>query len=335
MPDSMITVERFIASQERQHPDATGTFTDILLQLSLAAKIIARSVNKAGLVDIVGASGSENVHGERVQKLDEYADAVIAQVVGQGGNICGIVSEESERITTVPEAHETGPYVIAIDPLDGSSNIDVNVSVGTIFSIHRKRSAGRDAQNSDALQPGSEQCAAGYVHYGSSTMMVFTTGAGVHGFTLDPSIGEFLLSHPNMKMPSPGQRVYSINEGYASKWTAGQQRLVERFRSGEGDEGSFSARYVGSMVADFHRTMLHGGIFMYPGTVEAPRGKLRMLYEVAPISMVCEQAGGLASDGYSRILDVQPKELHERVPAFIGSPDLVELAERYLAGDSS
>ncbi len=333
MSDSMMTVERFIAEQERLHPDATGTFTDVLLQLSLAAKIIARSVTKAGLVDIVGASGAKNVHGETVQKLDEYADDVIVEVVGKGGSVCGIVSEESERITTIPETYEAGPYVIAIDPLDGSSNIDVNISVGTIFSIHRKRSAGRDAQDSDALQPGAEQCAAGYVHYGSSTMMVFTTGAGVHAFTLDPSIGEFLLSHRNMKIPSPGKRIYSVNEGYTNKWTSGQQRLVERFRTGTGEEGSFSARYVGSMVADFHRTMLQGGIFMYPGTADAPRGKLRMLYEVAPMAMICEQAGGLASDGRNRILDIQPRELHERVPAYIGSPGLVELAERYLLED--
>jgi len=333
VPDSMTTVERFIAEQERLHPDATGTFTDILLQLSLAAKIIARSVTKAGLVDILGAAGSENVHGERVQKLDEYADDVIVQVLGKGGSICGIVSEESERLVRIPDSYETGPYLIAVDPLDGSSNIDVNISVGTIFSIHRKLSPGREPEESDALQLGTEQCAAGYVHYGSSTMLVFTTGAGVHGFTLDPSIGEFLLSHPNLKMPTPGKRVYSVNEGYTSKWTDGQKRLVERFRNGEGDEGSFSARYVGSMVADFHRTLLYGGIFMYPGTIDNPSGKLRLLYEVAPLSLVCEQAGGRASDGRGRILDIQPTGLHQRVPAYMGSPELVELAEEHLAND--
>ncbi|MCG8468118.1 MAG: class 1 fructose-bisphosphatase [Gemmatimonadetes bacterium] len=327
----MVTVEQFIAEQEREHPDATGAFTDVLLQMSLAAKIIARSVNKAGLVDILGAAGTDNVHGEEVQKLDEYANDVIVEILGKGGSVCGIASEESERLILIPEGYETGPYVISIDPLDGSSNIDVNISVGTIFSIHRKRSTGRDVQESDVMQLGSEQCAAGYVQYGSSTMLVFTTGAGAHGFTLDPSIGEFLLSHPNMKMPRPGKRIYSINEGYAPKWSDGQRRLVERFRNGEGEEGSFSARYVGSMVADFHRTLLRGGIFMYPGTVDAPGGKLRLLYEVAPLAFVCEQAGGQASDGRHRVLDIEPTELHQRIPAFMGSPELVELAERYLA----
>lgn len=333
MSESIVTIEQFIAGQEREHPDATGAFTDVLLQVSLAAKIISRSVSKAGLVDILGAAGSENVHGEQVQKLDEYADAVIAQVLGRGGSVCGIVSEESEHLIRIPEPHETGPYVIAIDPLDGSSNIDVNISVGTIFSIHRKRSSGRDAQASDVLQRGSEQCAAGYVHYGSSTMLVFTTGAGVHGFTLDPSIGEFLLSHPNLEIPTPGAHVYSVNEGYTTQWSEGQQRLVRRFRGEEDGVEAFSARYVGSMVADFHRTLLRGGIFMYPGTLAKPQGKLRLLYEVAPLSLLCEQAGGLASDGHDRILDIEPTDLHQRTPAFMGSPDLVQLVEHYLAED--
>jgi len=331
--ESIVTVEHFIAEQQRRHPDATGAFTDVLLQISLAAKIISRSVNKAGLVDIIGATENHNVHGEQVQKLDEYAHDVFVQILGKGGRVCGIVSEESDHAIRIPEGYDVGPYVVAIDPLDGSSNIDVNVSVGTIFSVHRKRSLGRDAQPSDALQPGAEQCAAGYVHYGASTMLVFTTGAGTHGFTLDPSIGEFLLSHRDMKMPSPGKKVYSVNEGYTTQWSEGQRSLMRYLRGEEGAAGGFSARYVGSMVADVHRTMLRGGLFMYPGTVTKPEGKLRLLYEVAPMAFVCEQAGGLASDGRRRILEIQPTELHQRVPAFIGSPELVERAEDFLVED--
>ncbi len=328
----IVTVEHFIADQQRVHPHATGAFTDIMLQLTLAAKIISKAVNKAGLVDILGKAGKQNVHGEDVRKLDEYAQGILVEFMSRCGSLCGIVSEESEDLVPIPEPWETGPYVIAFDPLDGSTNIDVNISVGTIFSIYRRRSEGaRDAQVSDVLQPGTKQLAAGYVLYGSSTMLVFTTGNGVHGFTLDPSIGEFLLSHREMRLPEPGRNVYSLNEGYFTQWTEGQQRLVRRFRGEEEGVEAFSARYVGSMVADFHRTLLHGGIFMYPGTVAKPRGKLRLLYEVAPLSFVCEQAGGKASDGARRILDLVPTELHQRVPVFMGSRDLVDLAESYLA----
>jgi len=327
-----LTVEQFIARQEREHPEATGTFTDILFQLALAAKIIARSVNKAGLADILGYAGRQNVQGEEVKKLDEYADRVLIETVAKGGSICGVVSEEDEHVVPVPEPHEVGPYVIAFDPLDGSSNIDVNVSVGTIFSIHRRRSEGiRDAQEVDALQPGRDQCAAGYVLFGSSTMLVFTTGAGVHGFTLDPSIGEFLLSHPDMRIPNPGKRIYSINEGNTAAWTEAQRRLVRHLRGEEGGGEPFSARYVGSMVADVHRTLLYGGIFMYPATQTKPEGKLRLLYEVAPLSFVCEQAGGAATDGRQRILDIVPTDIHQRVPVFMGSTEYVRLAGEVLA----
>jgi fructose-1,6-bisphosphatase I len=329
--DPIVTVEHFIASQEREHPHATGAFTDILRQLSLAAKIISRAVNKAGLVDILGMSGRQNVHGEEVKKLDEYANDVLIEVLARCGSVSGVASEEEEEIVTVPEPYETGPYVIALDPLDGSSNIEVNISVGTIFSIHRKRSDGRDAQLTDLMQPGRDQCAAGYVLYGSSTMLVFTTGSGVHGFTLDPSIGEFLLSHPNMRIPDPGARIYSVNEGNATAWTDEQQALVRRLKGEEGDEAPFSGRYVGSMVADFHRTLQYGGIFMYPGTRERPEGKLRLLYEVAPLAFVCEQAGGASTDGRNRSLDTQPTELHQRVPVFMGSAGYVEMAGQMLA----
>lgn len=334
MSDPITTVEQFIAEQEREHPDATGAFTDILLQLILGAKIISRSVNKAGLVDIIGDAGKENVQGEVVQKLDEYANDVLVDVLGRCGSLSGLASEEAEDIIAVPDAYEAGPYVVAFDPLDGSSNIDVNISVGTIFSIHRKRpGTGRDATVEDLLQPGRDQCAAGYVLYGSSTMLVFTTGAGTHGFTLDPSIGEFLLSHRSMMIPEPGKRIYSINEGHSRAWTPGQQRLVRYFRGEEEGSTPFSARYVGSMVADFHRTLQYGGIFMYPGTRDKPEGKLRLLYEVAPLAFVCEQAGGASTDGRTRTLDMQPTELHQRVPVFMGNRSHVELAAEYLAGE--
>lgn len=333
--EKVVTLEHFIAAQERRHPEATGAFTNVLYGLCLAAKLVARSVNKAGLVDILGKTGRRNVHGEEVKKLDQYAEDVIVQVMEPSGHLCGIASEESEDIITIPERYEVGPYVLLVDPLDGSSNIDANISVGTIFSIHRRLSDGtRDAGIEDFLQAGTRQLAAGYILYGSSTMLVFTSGNGVHGFTLDPSIGEFLLSHESMRIPTPGKKIYSVNEGYFKQWTESQQRLVRRFRGEEPGTDSFSSRYVGSMVADFHRTLLYGGIFMYPGTRSRPEGKLRLLYEVAPLSLVCEQAGGRASDGRRQILDIEPRELHQRVPIFLGSAEHVEMAEEYLAADA-
>jgi len=331
--EPITTIQQFIADQEREYPSATGAFTDILLQVTLAAKIIARSVNKAGLVDILGQTGRQNIHGEAVKKLDEYANDVLIEVLGQGGSVGGMASEEVEGLIPVPEPYEVGPYVIAFDPLDGSSNIDANISVGTIFSVHRRRGDGPLAEERDFLQPGSEQIAAGYVLYGSSTMLVFTTGAGAHGFTLDPSIGEFLLSHPHMRIPSPGKRIYSINEGNTTAWSPEQRRLIRAFR-GEDGEAPFSARYVGSMVADVHRTLLYGGIFMYPGTASKPEGKLRLLYEVAPLSLVCEQAGGASTDGRQRVLDIVPSSLHQRVPVFMGSTEYVEMARAYLSADA-
>ncbi len=331
MATGIVTVEHFIANQQRKHPQATGAFTDILLQISLAAKVISMAVNRAGLIDILGVSGDRNVHGEAVQKLDEYANDVLVTVLSRCGNLCSMASEEAEHLIDTAEENREGSYVIALDPLDGSSNIDVNISVGTIFSVHRKLSEGHGGEVGDFLQPGYRQCAAGYVLYGSSTMLVFTAGAGVHGFTLDPGIGEFLLSYRSMKIPSPGKNIYSINEAYFDSWSPGQQKLVERFRQPPGGQPAFSSRYVGSMVADFHRTLLRGGIFMYPGTTSSPEGKLRLLYEVAPLAMVCEQANGRASDGRRRILDIEPTGLHQRVPVFLGSAELVKTAERYLA----
>ncbi len=336
MEQQAIAVETFITEQERDHPEATGAFTGALTTLCLAAKVISSSVNQAGLVDILGKTGRRNVHGEDVKKLDEYANDVIVATLQRRGHLAGIASEEAEDVLGIPEPYRVGPYLLLIDPLDGSSNIDANISVGTIFSIHRRLgSRDRHIEARDFLQRGTEQCAAGYVLYGSSTMLVFTTGAGVHGFTLDPSIGEFLLSHHDMKIPTPGEKIYSVNEGYFMKWTEGQQRLVRRLRGEEEGKGNgaFSARYVGSLVADFHRTLLYGGMFMYPGTREKPEGKLRLMYEVAPLAFVCEQAGGRASDGRQRILEIQPTELHQRVPTYLGAVEHVEMAEQYLAED--
>jgi fructose-1,6-bisphosphatase I len=330
---SVITIERHIVEQERLHPEATGAFSSILYDMALAAKLISREVRKAGLVDILGEVGSTNVHGESVKKLDEYADDVIFRALDHCGHLCAMASEESEDIIPIPDKFPTGNYCLLFDPLDGSSNIDANVSVGTIFSIHRKISSGERGTLEDCLQPGSRQIAAGYVVYGSSTMLVYTTGKGVHGFTLDPSIGEFLLSHPSIRMPQPGQRIYSINEGNYAKWSPEQQRLVDHIKGLDGkNDRPFSARYVGSMVADFHRTLLYGGVFMYPADAHNPRGKLRLLYEAAPLAMIAEQAGGRASDGTKDILSIQPEHLHERTPLYMGTSEYVTMAERYLAG---
>jgi fructose-1,6-bisphosphatase I len=268
---SVVTIERHIIERERAFPEATGALSAILYDIALAGKMISREVRKAGLVDIIGYTGDVNVHGETVKKLDEYADEVIFKALDHCGHLCVMASEEAEDIRPIPEKFETGSYVLLYDPLDGSSNIDVNVSVGTIFSIHRKVSKGERGGLEDCLQPGRDQVAAGYVVYGSSTMLVYTTGHGVHGFTLDPSIGEFLLSHPDMKIPDPGKEIYSVNEGNSPHWSAGQKKLVRHLK-GEDDGKAFSSRYIGSMVADVHRTLLYGGLFMYPADARNPRG---------------------------------------------------------------
>ncbi len=328
----VVTLERHIIEAERSHPGATGAFSNILHSITLAAKIISREVNKAGLVDVLGATGDTNIQGESVQKLDLYAQDVIYNAMDHSGHLCCMVSEESEDILPIPEAFPKGEYVLVFDPLDGSSNIDVNASIGTIFAIHRKVSDGEDGTLEDCLQAGRQQLAAGYVLYGSSTMLVYTSGAGVHGFTLDPSIGEFLLSHRNIRIPDPGARLYSINEAYYPRWSVGQQELMQHFKGLSDDSGpSFSSRYIGSLVADFHRTLLKGGIFMYPADSKNPNGKLRLLYEAAPMAMICEQAGGKASNGFGSILDLVPEGLHQRTPLYVGSAPLVELAESYLA----
>jgi fructose-1,6-bisphosphatase I len=330
---SVVTIERHIIEAERQFPEATGAFSSILYDIAFAAKMIAREVRRAGLNDILGLTGEVNVQGEEVKKLDEFANDVIFKALDHTGHLCGMASEEEEDFIPIPDRFPTGKYCVMYDPLDGSSNIDANVSVGTIFSIHRKVSDHERGCVQDCLQPGTRQVAAGYVVYGSSTMLVYTTGNGVHGFTLEPSIGEFLLSHPNMRIPAPGQRIYSCNEGNYVHWTEEQRRFVDHLKGVDGENAKpFSSRYIGSLVADFHRNLLYGGLFMYPADARSPRGKLRLLYEAAPLAMICEHAGGRASDGTQRILDIVPTELHERTPLYIGTAAYVEQAERFLAG---
>ncbi|NIN71517.1 MAG: class 1 fructose-bisphosphatase [Gemmatimonadetes bacterium] len=328
MAEPVITIGRHIIEQERRYPEATGAFSDILLDIAIAAKIISREINRAGLVDIVGSAGKLNVHGEDVRKLDEFADEVIFNALDHSGNLCVMASEEVEDPIPIPEKFPCGNYALLHDPLDGSSNIEANVSLGTIFSIHRRISNGERGGMEDLLQPGVRQVAAGYVVYGSSTMLVYTTGAGVHGFTLEPSIGEFLLSHPSMKIPDPGKKIYSVNEAYYKRWSPGQQRAVDELK----DDG-FSLRYIGSLVADFHRTLLYGGVFMYPADSANPTGKLRLLYEAAPLAMVIGEAGGASSDGHGSILDIEPQELHQRTPLYLGNRHLIEKAEAAIRSD--
>jgi fructose-1,6-bisphosphatase I len=332
---SVVTIERHIVEQERQFPEATGAFSNILYEIALAAKLISREVNKAGLVDILGGTDRTNVHGEEVKKLDLYAHEVIFQALDHGGTLCCMASEESEEILPIPERFPTGHYCLLYDPLDGSSNIDANVSVGTIFSIHHKVSTAARGCSADCMQTGRRQVAAGYVVYGSSTMLVYSTGLAVHGFTLDPSIGEFLLSHPNIRIPAPGARLYSCNDANYMRWSPGQRRLMDHFKGiDNGGQPPFTARYIGSLVADFHRNLLYGGIFMYPADTNSPRGKLRLLYEAAPLAMIVAAAGGYASDGERDILDIQPDSLHQRTPLYIGSKDLVETAERFVGAEA-
>jgi fructose-1,6-bisphosphatase I len=330
---SVVTIERFIIEQERQHPEATGQLSGILYDIALAAKMIANKVRSAGLADILGSAENENVQGEMQQKLDVFANETIVKAMDHSGRLCGMASEEEADIIPIPEQFRCGKYCLMFDPLDGSSNIDVNVPVGTIFSIVHKVSRGKHATLEDFLQPGRRQVAAGYVIYGSSTMLVYTTGQGAHGFTLDPSIGEFLLSHPNIRIPNDG-RYLSVNDSYEEHWDGQVRQLMRRFRALEGDRKALMVRYVGSLVADFHRNLLGGGIFCYPSNKKNRSGKLRLLYEANPLAFIVEEAGGAAIDGSQRILDVHPTELHQRVPLYIGSKQDVDLAQQVLAGSS-
>jgi len=335
MSQELITIERHILDQERTFPEATGEFTQLLYDITFSAKVISREVSKAGLVEILGSTGKENIQGEEVQKLDEFANRVIFQSMDHTGRLCIMASEEMEAAIPIPEQYACGKYVLLFDPLDGSSNIEANVSIGSIFSIHRKRSTGQRGELSDLLQKGSEQVGAAYVVYGSSTMFVYTTGKGVHGFTLDPSVGEFLLSHPNIKIP-PNGGIYSVNEGNYMFWENGMKGYVDYLKSDRNSLSKpYSLRYIGSMVADLHRTLLYGGIFMYPldyKNPQKPSGKLRLLYEASPMALIFQQAGGRASDGHNNILDIQPQSLHQRTPLIIGAADDVKIAEEYIQG---
>jgi fructose-1,6-bisphosphatase I len=329
---TLITIERHIQQQQQLFPQATGTFTSLLQDMALSAKLIAKETTRAGLVNILGATDDENVFGERQQKLDIYADDVIWRMTDHTGRLAGVVSEEHDGIRHIPEKYPTGSYVLIYDPLDGSSNIDVNTSIGTIFAIHRKFTKGRDAQLDDVLQEGKRLVAAGYVIYGSSTMMVYTTGQGVFGFTLDPSLGEFILSHPHITVPTKAG-YYSINQGYEKYWTPGVRRYIKHLQGMEGEGGEpLHTRYIGSMVSDFHRNLLKGGVFMYPGDTRKGReyGKIRLMHEAQALSFIVEQAGGYASDGVGNILDIRPHAIEQVVPVFMGNRAEVELAEKYI-----
>jgi fructose-1,6-bisphosphatase I len=333
MPHFM-TLPRHIQEGEKLHPEATGELSAILNQLGLAAKVISLEVNKAGLVDILGFTGDSNVHGEQVKKLDIFAHDIMIKAMDHGGHFCVMASEEEEDIIHIPAHHKIGKYVLLFDPLDGSSNIDVNVSIGTIFSVYKRISKdGKPGTLEDCLQEGYKQVAAGYIVYGSSTILVYTAGHGVHGFTLDPAFGEFLLSHPNMKIPEKG-RIYSINEGNYKYWDDGLKKYIKYLQDAD-NRGvkPYTSRYIGSMVADVHRNLIYGGIYMYPADKRSPNGKLRLMYECNPMALIIEAAGGRAIDGNQRILDVQPNSLHQRIPIFIGSKDDVDMVEKFLKED--
>ena len=331
----LVTLEDYIIKKQNDFPYATGELTSLLSAIVLATKVVNREVNKAGIADITGAYGAENVQGEQQQKLDVYADEVFMNALEAKGQVCGMASEEQEDFVQF-DSHiaQNGNYVVMIDPLDGSSNIDVNVSIGTIFSIYRRVSpVGQPLEMRDFLQKGEEQVAAGYVIYGSSTMLVYTTGKGVNGFTLDPSIGTFYLSHPDMQIPKKG-KIYSVNEGNYPHFSEGMKKYVGYCKELDTDTNRpYSARYIGSLVADFHRNMLKGGLFMYPATTTAPNGKLRLLYECNPFAMIAEQAGGLATDGKNRVMEIDPTELHQRIPYFTGSEDMVNQVTKFLEED--
>lgn len=326
------TLTQFIIERQADFPFATGEFSRLLYQVGVAAKVINKKVNKAGLVDILGEAGEVNVQGEDQKKLDVFANYQLIQALKSSGECCGVASEEDQEIITFDsDLSRDGNYIFCMDPLDGSSNIDVNVSIGTIFSIYRRISPrGEKAVLEDFLQEGTKQIAAGYIIYGSSTMLVYTTGRGVFGFTLDPSIGEFCLSHMGIQTPNNGS-IYSINEGNIGKFPDGVKKYIGYCQETDKETNRpYSGRYIGSLVADFHRNLLKGGIFIYPQTASAPNGKLRLIYECNPIAFLAEQAGGKATSGTERILEIKPHSLHQRVPFIVGSKNMVDKVESFL-----
>lgn len=317
------TLDRFIKRKQDDFPFATGELSQLLRDIALAGKIVIREISRSGLLNIGGAFGSQNVQGEEQQKLDVIANIRFIRALRNGGEVCAIISEEEEGIHDLENPN--GKYVVAIDPLDGSSNIDVNVSIGTIFSIYRRKSPlGGPVQMEDVLQKGTEQVGAGYLLYGSSSMLVYTTGEGVNGFTYEPSLGEFILSHQDIKTPQDG-KIFSINEGYWYEYDQSVRDYVDHCKHNQ-----YSGRYIGSLVADFHRNMLKGGIYMYPATTKSPNGKLRLMYECNTLAYIIEQAGGIATDGHRRIMEIEPTELHQRVPFYVGSKSMVEKAEGFI-----
>ena len=326
------TLEQFIIERQGDAPGSSGQFSRLLRDIALAAKIVDRDVRKAGLVDIFGEAGGENATGDTQKKLDVLAHDEFVRALRRGGEVCMIGSEEHDEAIPIKTDGHSGRYIVLMDPLDGSSNVDVNVSIGTIFSIYRLPEGCEEPITEHCLQPGRDQVAAGYVVYGSSTMLVYTTGNGVNGFTLDPSIGEFLLSHPDIKTPNMG-KIYSINEGNYTSWEDGTKEYIKWLQQEDKvTDRPYTSRYIGSFVADFHRNLLKGGIYIYPANVRDPRGKLRLMYEANPMAFIVEQAGGRASTGTAPILDVKPEALHQRSPVYIGSADMVEMAEDFVAG---
>lgn len=327
----LITLEEYIIQSQNRFPGATGELSQLLRDIGLAAKIISREVNKAGITNLLGLDGSENVHGESVKKLDRFADDQLISALDRSMITCMVISEENDGIVRLNS--DGGKYIVYLDPLDGSSNIDVNVSIGSIFSIYmRNPDLKRDLSEKDALQPGTDQVAAGYVLYGSSTILSYTTGLGVTTFTLDPGIGEFILAFDDYKLPEHGS-VYSINEGSYNSWDEGLKRYIKYCQQEDREtQRPYKARYIGSMVADIHRTLVKGGIFIYPASKKYPMGKLRLMYECNPLSFIIEQAGGMAIDGEKRILDIHPNSIHQRSPIYVGSRKNVEKVKSFLRG---
>lgn len=334
MEQRHITLGEFIIKKQEDFAYSTGELSRLINSIRLAAKIVSQKVNQAGLVDITGSFGKENIQGEDQQKLDVFANDVFIETLVNRDILCGIGSEENDEFISISgtDKSNTNKYIVLMDPLDGSSNIDVNVSVGTIFSIYRRvTSVGTPVTAEDFLQKGDQQVAAGYVIYGSSTMLVYTTGNGVNGFTLDPALGTFFLSHPNMRIKEDG-KIYSINEGNYIHFPQGVKDYI-KYCQAEGENRPYTGRYIGSLVADIHRNILKGGVYIYPGSKKKPAGKLRLLYECNPFAFIVEQAGGKASDGYNRIMEIDPTELHQRVPFFCGSKNMVEKAEEFMSAN--